>query len=143
MYLYIYYMYLYIYMIYVYLCRYQSTPRDPPVGFHFPNLFQLRNFRLKLWNERNVEHFGEQAGLGSDEATAFGPVWRLLIPETETNSEFAPQNGPKRPKRQTKKYSNHPFSGAFAVSFRDGIRVTMKKYPYRPLKGTMGGHGER
>ncbi len=36
----------------------------------------------------------------------------------ETNSEFTPENrlGPKR----KRSYSNHPFSGAFAVSFREG-----------------------
>ncbi len=33
----------------------------------------------------------------------------------ETNSKFAPENRPKRPKRK-RSYSNHPFSGVFAVS---------------------------
>ena len=34
-------------------------------------------------------------------------------------STVAPENRPKRPKRKLS-YSNHPFSGAFAVSFREG-----------------------
>ena len=44
----------------------------------------------------------------------------------ETNSKFAPENRPLAPtfKKETKKYSNHPVSGAFAVSFREGIHLS-------------------
>ena len=36
----------------------------------------------------------------------------------ETNSKFAPENRQRAPKGNGS-YSNHPFSGAFAVSFRE------------------------
>ena len=36
----------------------------------------------------------------------------------KTNSKCAPENRPKPKRKQS--YSNHPFSGAFAVSFREG-----------------------
>ena len=46
----------------------------------------------------------------------------------KTNSIFAPENRPG-PKRK-RSYSNHPFSGALAVSFREGIHLLncYKKY---------------
>ena len=37
----------------------------------------------------------------------------------ETNSKFAPGNR-LNPKKGKRSYSNHPFSGAFAVRFREG-----------------------
>ena len=46
---------------------------------------------------------------------------RITLPET--NSKFAPENRPKRPQKETRKYSNHPFSGALAVSFREGTPI--------------------
>ena len=41
---------------------------------------------------------------------------RYTLPETDM---FAPENRPK-PKKETTKFSNHPFSGAQNISFREG-----------------------
>ncbi len=40
----------------------------------------------------------------------------MTITLPETNSKFAPENGPKRPKRK-RSYSNYPFSGAMLFLF--------------------------
>ena len=44
-----------------------------------------------------------------------GGVVGGITRDPETNGEFAPEN------RQSFSYSKHPFSGAFAVSFRECI----------------------
>ena len=44
----------------------------------------------------------------------------------ETNSNFATENRPG-PKRK-RSYSNHPFLGAFAVSFREGTLFARLKF---------------
>ena len=43
-----------------------------------------------------------------------------MITLPETNSKFAPENRPFAPKGNETS-SNHPFLGASAVSFREGI----------------------
>ena len=43
----------------------------------------------------------------------------------ETNSKFAPENRPKLNRKGS--YSNHPFLGAFAVSFREGTSWSLTK----------------
>ena len=49
----------------------------------------------------------------------FGSLSRCTLPET--NSNFAPENGPKRPKKERRKYSFAIyFQGRRAVSFREG-----------------------
>ena len=42
----------------------------------------------------------------------------MMITFPETNSKFAPENRPFNAPKETKKYSNHPFSGAMLVSGR-------------------------
>ena len=39
--------------------------------------------------------------------------------DTETNSQFVPENGPKTPQKETRKSSKHQFPGASYVSFRE------------------------
>ena len=53
----------------------------------------------------------------------------------ETNSKFAPARL-RHPKRK-QSYSNHPFSGAFAVSFREGIHVEPLSSRYPVVRKTV------
>ena len=56
-------------------------------------------------------------------------ISRCTLPET--NSEFTPENRPKLPSKGNKqKYSNHPFSGAFAVSFQGSYIYIYIYFPY-------------
>ena len=51
----------------------------------------------------------------------------INFPEKKTCSR---KNRPKRPKRKLKiPYTNHPFSSAFAVSFREGMYSKMLSEP--------------
>ena len=50
----------------------------------------------------------------------------------KTNSEFTPEN--RGSQKETRKYSNHPFSGAFAVRFREGINVNGIYKSYGPIR---------
>ena len=57
------------------------------------------------------------------------PIQITRITTPETNIKFAPARL-RHPKRK-QSYSNYPFSGAFAVSFREGIHVEPLSSRYR------------
>ena len=69
---------------------------------------------------------------GSSENHSKVPLGRGYVTLPETNSQFAPENKPKRPQKEMRTYSKHPFSGAFSVSFRECMLVLSGRYFWSP-----------
>ena len=92
-----------------------------PIPYYMEMSWELIDpiaYKRRIWILETTTHaYEEVAPLEAWIHHSF--FWMVALPET--NSKFAPENRPG-PKRKRNSYSKHPFSGAFAVSFREGTK---------------------